>query len=62
MFSLLLQLNNLTSPSIHIDTALTKDEMADKLGFTKVVIIECLNIWTKSKVLKLAADGRYSLY
>ncbi|KAG1465059.1 hypothetical protein G6F46_002383 [Rhizopus delemar] len=44
------------------DTALTKDEMADKLGFTKVVIIECLNIWTKSKVLKLAADGRYSLY
>ncbi|KAG0766226.1 hypothetical protein G6F57_004973 [Rhizopus arrhizus] len=44
------------------DTALTKDEMADKLGFTKVVIIECLNIWTKSKVLKLTADGRYSLY
>ncbi|CEG73246.1 hypothetical protein RMATCC62417_08665 [Rhizopus microsporus] len=45
----------------HEGTALTKDDIATRLGIKKKVVVECMNFWTQKGILELMADGRYQL-
>jgi response regulator of citrate/malate metabolism len=44
-----------------VDDSFTKDDITAKVGISKATVVECLEYWYKKKILKLSADGYFSL-
>lgn len=51
----------LTKSSFCLDETLTKDDITAKVGISKTKVVECLEFWLKKNILKLSADGHFSL-